>query len=213
MDNSQGITTYYEDISTTTSVEVTGAGPFGNVLQTLLDKAGDTSSFSVNGFLELLNTIWLIYVILAYIACILMLVLYVYASTGKKQLEELDAEARERRERIYEEHFKGLPKNNRVQDMLDHIASGSPSDWKLAIIEADIILDELLKGAGYNGSSLGERLKSITHNQLQSLDDAWEAHKVRNQVAHGGADFILTKRLAEETIKQYRRVFYELGLR
>ena len=141
-----------------------------------------------------------------------MLVLYVYASTGKKQLEDLDNEARLRREKIYQEHFKGMPKNSRIQDMLDHIASDSPSDWKLAIIEAGFILDEILKDAGYGGTSLGERLKSISPEQLRSLDDAWQAHKVRNQIAHGGADFILTQRLAQDTIKQYRRVFHEMGV-
>ena len=130
-----------------------------------------------------------------------------------EKLEDLDDEAREQRERLYEEHFKGIPKNSRIEDMLVHSASDSPNDWKLAIIEADIILDELLKEAGYVGTSLGERLKSISPMQLKSLDDAWQAHKVRNQIAHAGSDFVLTKKLAEDTIKQYRRVFYELGVR
>jgi len=95
---------------------------------------------------------------------------------------------------------------------MTHTASDNPNDWKLAIIEADIILDEALKKAGFGGGSLGERLRSISPAQLPSLDDAWQAHKVRNQIAHGGADFILTKRLAEDTIKQYRRVFTDLGI-
>jgi len=69
-----------------------------------------------------------------------------------------------------------------------------------------------LKQRGYAGNSLGERLRSISPSQLSTLDDAWEAHKVRNQIAHGGADFVLTKRLAEETINRYRRVFGEFGI-
>jgi len=96
--------------------------------------------------------------------------------------------------------------------MTNHIASDNPNDWKLAIIEADILLDQTLKAKGFVGISLGERLRSISPAQLQSLDDAWQAHKVRNQIAHAGADFVLTRRLAEETIKQYRRVFAELGI-
>lgn len=207
------ISTEYTDISNTVSVSTDGAGPFGNVLERLFDGANASSYFTLDSILAVLNTIWLTYVVIAYLLCILMLVLYVYASAGKKELEDLDAEAREQRERLYEEHFKGIPKNSRVEDMLTHSASDSPNDWKLAIIEADIILDELLKEAGYIGASLGERLKSISPTQLQSLDDAWQAHKVRNQIAHAGSDFVLTKKLAEDTIKQYRRVFYELGIR
>lgn len=196
--------------SATASTTPLSPGGF-DVLTPLLNLIGDTAPGSAS-FLDFLNTLWVIYVFLAYLFCIFMLVLYVYASTGKKQLEDLDNEARLRREKIYQEHFKGMPKNSRIQDMLDHIASDSPSDWKLAIIEADIILDEILKDAGYGGTSLGERLKSISPEQLRSLDDAWQAHKVRNQIAHGGADFILTQRLAQDTIKQYRRVFHEMGV-
>lgn len=185
----------------------------GNSLFSSLSENIDGLGFlNLDSILDFVNTIWLVYVVLAYIFCILLLVIYVYASTGKKRLEDLDTEARIRREQIYEEHFKSGPKNNRIQDMFEHVSSDSPNDWKLAIIEADIILDEILKEKGYAGVSLGERLKSIAPSQLQSLDDAWEAHKVRNQIAHGGADFILTHKLAQDTIKQYRRVFHELGV-
>lgn len=162
--------------------------------------------------LYILNLIWSTYAILAYILCIIMLILYVYASTRYKQLVELREGMVKERERIYDERFRSGPRNNRLEDMVNHISTDNPNDWKLAIIEADIILDEALRGAGYGGASLGERLKSISPNQLRSLDDAWQAHKVRNQVAHGGADFVLTRRLAEDTIKQYRRVFAELGV-
>lgn len=209
----QGITTYYTDIATTTSVEVVGNGPAGNLIGPLLSRVGDFSWFSLDSILSFLDTLWFIYAILAYIVCIFMLVLYVYASTGLKKLSEADTEARLQQERLFEEYFKGGVKNSRLEDMLTHIGSDSPNDWKLAIIEADIILDDLLKEAGYAGVSLGERLRGITSNQLQSIDDAWQAHKIRNQIAHAGSDFVLTQKLAQDTIKQYRRVFYELGVR
>lgn len=205
------ITADYTNIATTVRLDPSGNG----LLNPLLDRVSDVNVggfFSLDSILGFLNNIWLIYTALAYLFCIFMLVLYVYASTRKHQLEILMADTQERKERIYEEHFKSGPKNSRIQDIVTHIGSDSPNDWKLAIIEADIILDEILKDAGYLGASLGERLKSINPSQLESLDDAWQAHKVRNLVAHGGADFILTRRLAEDTIKQYRRVFYEFGI-
>lgn len=211
MDN-QGITTYYEDISTTTSVEVTGASPASDVFSPVFDSVS-TFPISLDGILSFLSTVWFVYAILAYLFCIFLLWLYVYASIGMKELNQADAEAREELERLYTEYYRTGPKNNRLEDMLKHIDSDSPNDWKLSIIEADIILDEALKTAGYAGNSLGERLKSISVNQLQSIDDAWQAHKVRNQIAHAGSDFVLTHKLAQDTIKQYRRVFHELGIR
>ena len=208
-----GITTEFSGLATTTSVDVTGTGPVGNVFQPVVDAVSVSPFLSLDSILGFLNTLWFVYAILAYLFCIGLLVLYVYASSGLKKLSELDAEAREQAERLYEEYFKGGVKNNRLEDVLTHIGSDSPNDWKLAIIEADIILDELLKEAGYAGVSLGERLRSISPNQLQSLDDAWQAHKIRNQIAHAGSDFVLTQKLAQDTIKQYRRVFHELGVR
>lgn len=167
---------------------------------------------SGSAILHWLDILWSTYALLAYILCILMLLLYVYASTRYKQLLELREQIVKERERIYDERFRGGAKNNRLIDIETHIASDHPNDWKLAIIEADIILDETLKNLGYAGISLGERLRGISPNQLNSLDSAWQAHKVRNQIAHEGADFVLTKRVAQDTIKQYKIVFAELGV-
>ena len=141
-----------------------------------------------------------------------MLVLYGYASTRRwEYFAQADRDLREA-ERQYDEQFRGLRKNDRLDDVLVHLESPSPNDWKLAIIEADIMLDELMKQRGFAGNTLGERLKSISPNQMESLSDAWEAHKVRNRIAHDGADFVLTRRIAEDTINRYRRVIGELGV-
>ncbi len=166
----------------------------------------------LNSIIEILSNIWSTYAIIAYVVSIIMLGLYVYAATNYNRLHIMQMDELAEKERLFDEHFRGGAKNNRLDDVLKHIDSDNPNDWKLAIIEADIILDEALKEMGYGGASLGERLKSLSPTQLSSLDIAWQAHKVRNQIAHGGADFILTRRLAEDTIKQYRMVFIELGI-
>ena len=72
-------------------------------------------------------------------------------------------------------------------------------------------MDDTLKQKGYPGATLGERLKSAASN-MNTLQDAWEAHKIRNRIAHDGADFVLTKKIAQETIGRYQRVFNELGV-
>lgn len=173
--------------------------------------AGATE-IGLGGAFSFIGTLWSVIAVFAYIISAVFLGLYVYATVRKGQLEEMQDELLARSEQVYDEHYRTGPKNDRLKDVDAHISSEKPGDWKLAIIEADIILDEGLKKAGYVGNSLGERLRTISPTQMQTLDDAWEAHKVRNKVAHGGEDFVLTKRLAEDTIKQYRRVFEELGL-
>ena len=173
---------------------------------------GGNNSNLLETTLGFTNSVWTGFTILSYIVSIFLLFIYVYASTERAQLHRLRMEQIKKREKIYDERFRNGVKNNRLTDIDKHIISDNPNDWKLAIIEADIILDDTLKKQGYAGVSLGERLKSISPSQMQSLDDAWQAHKVRNQIAHGGADFVLTRRLAEDTIKQYKRVFTELGV-
>ena len=169
-------------------------------------------SFSGDGIIGFLSSLWSIITVIAYILSIIFLVLYIYASIRKNLYLELQAQILRDGERVWDQQYRGESKNSRLEDVLNHSTSENPNDWKLAIIEADIILDDLLKQRGYGGNSLGERLKSISPNQLASLNDAWEAHKIRNRIAHDGADFILTQRLAQETITRYNLVFTELGL-
>lgn len=87
---------------------------------------------------------------------------------------------------------------------------GGASEWREAIIEADIMLDELLARAGYTGEGVGEKLLQADRSRLASLNDAWEAHKVRNQIAHEGSRFDLSDTLAQRTIARYAAVFREL---
>ncbi len=101
-------------------------------------------------------------------------------------------------------------RNERWDKVLDHVSSDNPNDWRLAIIEADIMLDEVVTRMGYQGATLGDRLKQVTRGDLRTLDAAWEAHRVRNQIAHEGSDYILTQREARRVVELYGSVFEEL---
>ena len=185
---------------------------FAVIIHILGSNETTSSLLSVNGFVGILNVLWGIFVVLSFIASIVMLALYAYASTRRWQYYALSDKELRDAEALYDELYRGVKKNSRLDDVFMHIESDNPNDWKLAIIEADIILDDLLKQRGFAGNSLGERLKSVAPAQLNTLNDAWEAHKIRNRIAHDGADFILTHRLAHDTINRYRRVFTEFGM-
>lgn len=102
--------------------------------------------------------------------------------------------------------------NPRWKHVLGLIESPSESDWRMAIIEADSMLDELLQDKGYSGDTLGERLKSARSDSFASLDNAWAAHEVRNKIAHSGSDFSLSQLEARRIMRLYETVFEELGL-
>lgn len=93
---------------------------------------------------------------------------------------------------------------------VESLARGkTQSEWREAIIEADIMLFDVLAQLGYQGETIGEKLKSVDRASFKSLNDAWEAHKVRNQIAHEGSSFKISDTVLQRTLHQYKNVFQE----
>jgi hypothetical protein len=101
------------------------------------------------------------------------------------------------------------PKNRRWEKVLKHMSSDNQSDWKFAIIEADIMLSEMLDTMSYRGETIADKLKKVEPSDFQTIEAAWEAHKIRNIIAHEGADFLITEREVKRVIGLYRAVFEE----
>jgi hypothetical protein len=92
-----------------------------------------------------------------------------------------------------------------------HFFKGEENDLKVAVIEADKLLEEALREAGIRGVSLGERLKNIKTNQLPNLEQVWQAHRLRNQIVHEPT-FKLKRDLAERALNIYEATLKQLGL-
>lgn len=56
--------------------------------------------------------------------------------------------------------------------------------WPMAVLNADSLLDEVLRKRKVKGASMGERLVKI-QKKLSDHDAVWAAHKLRNKIAHG----------------------------
>lgn len=95
---------------------------------------------------------------------------------------------------------------NRVEEQAN---SSNPESWRLAILEADIMLSELLDLQGYKGETVVDKMKQVDRAQFNSIDAAWDAHKVRNAIAHEGATLDLSPREVRRVIGLYRRVLEE----
>jgi hypothetical protein len=182
--------------------------------------AGDILGFFTSGsgpsaesVLALVNGLWLTLAILSFIIAALCFVGYVYAAIRFNQLAELETEQLLEEEKLYQRLYGAAEQPSRFDEIKTHVASDNPNDWKLAIIEADIELERMLDAAGYPGTTIGEKLKAANPATFTTLEDAWGAHKVRNRIAHDGSDFVLTKKLAQETILRYQRVFAEFDHR
>lgn len=100
----------------------------------------------------------------------------------------------------------------RWRRVMDHANSPDEHQWRLAILEADIMLNELLDILGYRGETMGDKLKSVNRAQFNTIDQAWEAHRVRNRVAHESAENPLNEREKNAVIAMYASVFREFEL-
>ena len=115
----------------------------------------------------------------------------------------------EERKHGLREEAKG---NARWERVVALASTGEEDNWRLAIIDADSMLEELLDSQGYPGETMGDKLKSGNPLQFTTLDLAWQAHKVRNAVAHLGQAYPLSERETRATIDFYARVFEEFGV-
>ena len=182
------------------------------LLNALFGGGSGGSSWSADGLVESFSNFWTIFTIFSWFLSILLIFGIIYAYIRHNQLKLVEIESLKHQEKLYEEFYYGGTTNNRWQDVEKHIASENPNDWKLAIIEADVMLEELLESKGFVGTAVGEKLKSASPETFTTLDQAWRAHQVRNNIAHGREDFVLTKKIAGETIAQYKMVFDEFGV-
>jgi hypothetical protein len=101
------------------------------------------------------------------------------------------------------------PMRDRWEKIIEHVNSDVESNWRLAIIEADIMLDELLDKLNMPGDTIGDKLKAVEKGDFLTLDHAWEAHKARNQIAHQGSGFQFNQRQAKHIVSLYEAVFKE----
>jgi hypothetical protein len=150
--------------------------------------------------------------IIGMVVTLLFIVFIVYALIRLNQVEHAGFHAlEEHSHETHEPEVEATHKNDRWDSIVALAYGPSEGDWRRAILEADIMLFDVLRNNGYPGDTVGEQLKLANPIQMTTLDLAWKAHKVRNDVAHGGESYQLAERDVRATIDFYKRVFEELG--
>jgi hypothetical protein len=95
---------------------------------------------------------------------------------------------------------------NRIKEQ---VSQENEQSWRLAILEADILLNELLDVLAYRGETMADKMKQVDRADWKTIDLAWEAHRVRNTVAHQGTLSHLSGHEARRVIALYEKVFKE----
>lgn len=100
----------------------------------------------------------------------------------------------------------------RWNGIVEEANSDDDRKWRLAILEADIMLNELLDIQGYRGETMADKMKQVDRSHFRSIDAAWEAHRARNQIAHQGSAYLLNARDTRRIIGLYEEVFREFKI-
>lgn len=90
------------------------------------------------------------------------------------------------------------------------LGSSEQNDWKLAILEADHILNEILKMSGYLGR-MDDKLKLLEPAQLKNIEDVRRAHIIHDKIKTTPS-FVITQEEAKDVLSVYEQSFTELGL-
>lgn len=173
-----------------------------------------------NQFFELLKFLWRLFIyllsllasmVLEHFALILSLVLFVVLGVIIWRMIKLKMKRRD----IFMVKFKEEEKEPKERSVRwgivkKKIKSDNPADWQVAIIEADTILEDVFRTMGYSGDNFGEILKNIVPADFESLQDIWDAHKLRNKIAHPPHGFKLEKEDAEDAVGKFERGLKEL---
>ena len=159
-----------------------------------------------------IGQIWGALQVLIGIVFVVLVGMRVYIKTRIHELDTLD-------KKRYADHFikpeapvvtnPNMERWNKISTMF---MSPNESDWRVAVIEADSMLDEFIATLGYPGSNMGERMKNMVRRYFPTLDLAWDAHKIRNRIAHDGMNYHLSDRDKEIARKNYEFIFKDAKL-
>jgi hypothetical protein len=89
------------------------------------------------------------------------------------------------------------------------LSRDNPAAFPLAILNADKLVDQALRERGTVGNTMGERMKTAKSSWSQA-NTVWEAHKLRNRVAHE-PDITVSYDQARRALAGFKRALKDLG--
>lgn len=171
------------------------------VIQWLFDFITNPHLWSIMGTISIISSI-----------IFLSIIIFALVRIREIQLDEKRELDHEINEALRHEEEKNRDENPRWHYILTLIESPNESDWRVAIIEADTMLEELLREKGVPGDTTAELLEGARSNGYLHIQDAWDAHLIRNKITHQGSEFPLSQVEARRVMKLFQNFFEELGV-
>lgn len=93
----------------------------------------------------------------------------------------------------------------------ERLRTNQNSQFKIAILEADKMVDEILLNIGYAGKNMKERLELADANQIEEIDSLIEGHEIRNKIIQDDS-FSLDRNEADRVVGLYREFLDDLEI-
>ena len=98
----------------------------------------------------------------------------------------------------------------RWQAILARLESANEAEYKLAILEADTMLADILKRASIAGENMEAQLDNVPPTIIPNISILKDAHNLRNTIV-SNPDYRLSQQEARKTLEIYETVFREFG--
>lgn len=99
----------------------------------------------------------------------------------------------------------------RWSDIEMTVGLGGASHFGTAVVNADKLVDYVLRSKGYTGDTMGERMKSVKGDLSNRVyEGLWQAHKLRNTLVHEVEGEVMSFQ-AKNALGQFKDVLIELG--
>lgn len=90
-----------------------------------------------------------------------------------------------------------------------HCIDGQVASYHLSVLNADKLVDQALRDKGIKGETMGERMKNCS-NSFSDRNGIWNAHKLRNRVAHE-TDVSISYKDTKIALAGFKRALKDLG--
>jgi len=158
------------------------------------------NSFLGSGFFWFVKFVIAIYVVVLFVDMVLLLIIRGLGGDLRDTVKgmQMPLASKKKMQKRWAKIEERL-KNNQI------------SQFKVAILEADKMADEVLKGIGLSGKNMKERLADANSHQIEEIDNLIEGHQIRNRIIQED-NFIIEKKEAERVIFLYREFLENLEM-
>jgi len=99
----------------------------------------------------------------------------------------------------------------RWESIIGRSKINSAESIRLAILDADNMVDELLSRMSLKGENMADRLENLSVDDFGSLSRLSSAHRIRNRIVHEPG-FTISQEEAQKVIADYGSFLKEIGV-